>query len=110
MSIRRNVDEQLRRLEREAARGDRHLGVAHAKLDAILREPRHLDTRARALVEQLAILAAGVVLRAHGPSFVADAFAATRAGGLSGRTYGQGLDWADTGAILARASPSLDRA
>ncbi len=94
----------------QAARGDRHLGVAHAKLDAILREPRHLDTRARALVEQLAILAAGVVLRAHGPSFVADAFAATRAGGLSGRTYGQGLDWADTGAILARASPSLDRA
>ncbi len=94
----------------QSARGDRHLGVAHAKLDAILREPRHLDTRARALVEQLAILAAGVVLRAHGPSFVADAFAATRAGGLSGRTYGQGLDWADTGAILARASPSLDRA
>lgn len=91
----------------QASRGDRHLGVAFGKLDAILREPRHLDSRARALVEQLAILGAGVVLRAHGTPPVADAFVATRAGGLSGRTYGQGLDWADTNAILARASPNL---
>lgn len=91
----------------QLASGDPELKAVHARIEAILQEPRHLDLRARALAEQLAILAAGAVLRAHVPSFVADAYIASRAGGLSGRTYGQGIDWADTKAILARASPNL---
>lgn len=92
----------------QAGADDRHLKAAHARLEAILQDPRHLDIRARALVDQLAVLAAGTILRAHVAPAIADAFIASRAGGLSGRAYGHGLDWADTAAIIARASPRLD--
>jgi putative acyl-CoA dehydrogenase len=36
---------------------------------------------------------------------VADAFIGTRLSGPSRQTYGQGLDWADTRAIVDRAFP-----
>lgn len=89
-----------------AAAGDPHLTAAHARAQAILHEPRLLDARARTLVEGLALLAAGTILRAHAPPAVADAFIATRLGQLPRQTYGQALDWADTKAILARATPN----
>jgi putative acyl-CoA dehydrogenase len=63
-----------------------------------------LDARARTLVEGLAVLAAGTILRAHAPSYVADAFIATRMGVLPRQTYGQGLDWAEVGKVVRRAS------
>ena len=88
----------------QACGDDAHLKAAHARLMAILHEPRLLDARARALVEGLAVLAAGTILRAHAPSHVADAFIATRMGVLPRQTYGQGLDWAEVGKIVARAS------
>jgi putative acyl-CoA dehydrogenase len=88
----------------EACGDDAHLKAAHARLMGILHEPRLLDARARALVEGLAVLAAGTVLRAHAPSYVADAFIATRMGLLPRQTYGQGLDWAEVGKVVARAS------
>ena len=53
-----------------------------------------------------ATLAAGTILRAHAPAYVADAFIATRLSGSARQTYGQGLDWADTRAIIERASPT----
>jgi putative acyl-CoA dehydrogenase len=90
----------------EATAGDAHLTAAHARLESILHEPRAMDERARTLVEGLAQLAAGAILRAHAPAAVADAFVATRLGMLSRQTYGVGLDWADTRGILARATPS----
>jgi putative acyl-CoA dehydrogenase len=89
-----------------AAAGDPHLTAAHARAQAIFHEPRLLDARARTLVEGLALLAAGTILRAHAPPAVADAFIATRLGQLPRQTYGQALDWADTKAILARATPN----
>lgn len=89
-----------------AAGDDPHLKAAHARLESILHEPRLLDGRGRALSEGLAVLAAGTILRAHAPNAVADAFIATRMGSLSRQTYGQGVDWADTKAILKRASPN----
>ena len=82
--------------------------VLKAKLDRVqtmLHEPRLLEQRGRALAEALAIVAAGTVLRAHAPAYVADAFIATRLSGAARQTYGQGLDWADTRAIIERASP-----
>ncbi len=85
---------------------DPHLKAAHQRTEAILHEPRKLDGRARALVESLAVLAAGAILRAHAPLATADAFIATRMGNFSRQTYGQGVDWADTDAILERASPN----
>lgn len=91
---------------REAAGDDAHLKAAHARVMAVLHEPRLLDARGRLLVESLAVLAAGSILRAHAPAAVADAFIATRMGPLPRQTYGQALDWADTKAILTRASPN----
>ncbi|NJO34347.1 MAG: DNA alkylation response protein, partial [Rhodospirillales bacterium] len=79
-----------------------------AKLDKVqtmLHEPRLLEQRGRALAEALAIVAAGTILRAHAPAYVADVFIATRLSGAARQTYGQGLDWADTRAIIERASP-----
>lgn len=85
---------------------DAYLEAAHGRLAAVLCEPRRLDLRARSLVEGLAVLAAGAILRAHAPAAVSDAFIATRMGSLARQTYGQELDWADTAAILERASPN----
>ena len=88
-----------------AAGDDPHLKAAHARAEGLLHEPRLLDLRGRALVEALAVLAAGVVLRAHAPQPVGDAFMAARLSGLPRFSYGQGLEWVDTSAILARALP-----
>jgi putative acyl-CoA dehydrogenase len=91
---------------KQAAGDDAHLKAAHARLESILQEPRLLDVRGRTLVEGLAVLAAGTILRAHAPAAVADAFIATRMGSIPRFTYGQGLDWADKSAIIARATPN----
>jgi putative acyl-CoA dehydrogenase len=85
----------------QAVGDDRCLKAAHERLQGILHEPRRLDARARTLVEGIALLAAGTILRAHGPAPVADAFIATRLGQLPRQTYGQDLDW-----FLQRASPN----
>ncbi|MGD9806315.1 MAG: isovaleryl-CoA dehydrogenase [Hyphomicrobiaceae bacterium] len=89
----------------EVANADPHLKAALARVEAILHDPRVLDRRARQLVETLALVAAGVVLRAHGPTLIADAFIASRLSGLPRATYGQGIDWTDARAIVDRALP-----
>jgi putative acyl-CoA dehydrogenase len=73
------------------------------RLRTILQEPVLLDRRGRDLVEGLAQLAAASILLAHAPSFVAEAFIATRFGGVGRRSYGQGLAGANTRAIIDRA-------
>jgi len=90
----------------QAAGDDALLKSAHARVQAILHDPRLLDLRGRQLVERLAVLAAGAILRAHAPAAIADTFIASRIGGGMRQTYGQGIEWADTRAILARASPN----
>jgi len=89
----------------EAAAADARLRFAHGRIEGFLHEPLLLDARGRQLVEALAVLAAGTILKAHAPAAVADAFIASRFSGGSKQTYGQGLERADTRAILARASP-----
>lgn len=89
-----------------SAGDDPHLKAAHKRLESILHEPRLLDLRARSLIEGLAVLAAGTILRAHAPAKVAEAFIATRMGSLNRQSYGQGVDWADTRAIIERTSPN----
>ena len=88
-----------------AAGDDKHLKAQLARVESLLGEPRALDARGRELVEVLAVLAAGAILRAHAPAPVADAFIATRLSGPARQTYGQGLDRADTRFIVARALP-----
>jgi putative acyl-CoA dehydrogenase len=85
---------------------DKHLVSQLERVQALLHEPRLLDARARSLVEGLAKLAAGTILRAHAPAYVADAFIATRLGGGARHTYGQDLDGADVRAIIDRALPA----
>jgi putative acyl-CoA dehydrogenase len=89
----------------KAVGGDAHLKAQLARVQGILHEPRLLDRRARDLAEALALLAAGTILRAHAPVAVADAFIGTRLSGGPRQTYGQGLDWAQTRAIVDRAFP-----
>ncbi len=84
----------------EAAAADARLRFAHGRIEGFLHEPLLLDARGRQLVEALAVLAAGTILRAHAPAAVADAFIASRFSGGSKQTYGQGLERADVRAIL----------
>jgi putative acyl-CoA dehydrogenase len=88
-----------------AVGSDPHLRGQLERVQSILQEPRLLDQRGRNLIELLAKLAAGTILRAHAPAFVADPFVATRLSGSARQTYGQGLEMADTRAIIDRAFP-----
>jgi putative acyl-CoA dehydrogenase len=92
-------------LERESG-DDAHLRAGVERIRKMLEEPRLLDLRARALVEALATVAAGTMLRNHAPEAVADGFIAARLAGAPRQTYGSGLEWADTRAILDRVLPS----
>jgi putative acyl-CoA dehydrogenase len=87
------------------ATGDPQLRAQLGRVQQMLHEPRLLEQRGRALTEALATLAAGAILRAHAPAFIADAFLASRLSGSPRQTYGQGLDAADTRAIVERAFP-----
>ncbi|MGE0765208.1 MAG: isovaleryl-CoA dehydrogenase [Hyphomicrobiaceae bacterium] len=91
----------------DVANADPHLKAGLSRVEAMLHDPRTLDRRARQLVETLALVAAGVVLRAHGPTHIADAFIVSRLSGLPRSTYGQGIDWADARAIVDRALPAI---
>ena len=87
------------------ATGDSQLKAQLGRVQQMLHEPRLLERRGRTLTEALAALAAGTILRAHAPAFIADAFLASRLSGSPRQTYGQGLDAADTHAIVERAFP-----
>ncbi len=91
----------------QAAGDDTHLKAAHARVEKCLHEPRTLEIRMRMLVEGLATLAAGTILRGHAPEAVADGFVATRLGSHMRQTYGQGLEWTDSKSIVDRATPEL---
>jgi len=87
--------------------GDARLTAALNGIKAMLTHPAGLEAQARRLAEQLALLAAGALLRTHAPAYVADVFIASRLGGGWRQTYGAGLSGADHGAILARAGNGL---
>jgi putative acyl-CoA dehydrogenase len=89
-----------------AAGDDAHLKAALQRVRTMLHEPRLIEMRARALLEGLALTAAGCIIRAHAPQAVGDAFIAARLSGVPRFTYGQGLEWSDTKAILNRALPA----
>jgi putative acyl-CoA dehydrogenase len=89
----------------QATSDDRRLEAALDRVASLLHEPRLLDVRARELVETLALTAAVAILRIHGHPDVADAFIATRLAGPPRQSYGQGLEFANTAAILSRVLP-----
>jgi putative acyl-CoA dehydrogenase len=87
--------------------GNSRLTAALGALKARLAQPAGLEAEARNVAEQLALLAAGALLRIHAPHYVSDAFIASRFGGGWRQTYGAGLSGADHAAILARAGSEL---
>ncbi|MGW5054003.1 acyl-CoA dehydrogenase family protein [Actinokineospora sp. NPDC004072] len=92
--------------ELAAARGaDARLDAAVERIGRELADRDGLETRARRVVELMALALQGALLVRHSPPAVADAFCATRLGGDWGHAFGTLPAAADTGAILDRALP-----
>ena len=87
--------------------GEQRLAASLAAIKARLSQPAGLEAEARRVAEQLALLAAGALLRMHAPSYISDAFIASRFGGSWRQTYGAALSGADHAAIIARAGQDL---
>ena len=89
---------------------------ADARLDAKVAElesqfasdPASLETRARKVVESMALCLQGSLLVRHAPAAVADAFCAARLAGEGGLEYGTLPAGADLQTIIARGRPRDD--
>ena len=86
--------------------GDRHLEAALREVENLLQDATIQERRARDLVERLALLAAGALLRSGAPPEVADAFIATRLAANFRHTYGSGPAIENADKILERAFPA----
>lgn len=86
------------------AAGNAPLAAPLARLRAALQNGENVESRAREITEQLAVIAAGSLLQSAAPSAVADAFIATRLASPH-QIYGQSLSDFDIGAILSRTLP-----
>jgi putative acyl-CoA dehydrogenase len=91
-------------------------GGADARLDASIADlkdrfadPTTLETRARRVVEDMALCLQGSLLVRYAPPAVADAFCASRLGDDGGLEYGTLPADSDFDAIIARALPDVDR-
>jgi putative acyl-CoA dehydrogenase len=93
--------------EVELAEGaNAHLDTAVGGLkDQFTRAPETLESRARRVVESMALCLQGSLLVRHAPSEVADAFCASRLGGDGGLEYGTLPAGTDFAAIIERSSP-----
>jgi putative acyl-CoA dehydrogenase len=92
--------------EVELARGsDRRLDSRVARLREHFADPRTLETRARRVVEDMALCLQGSLLVRNGPAAVADAFCASRLGDEGGLEYGTLPAGSDFEAIIQRARP-----
>jgi putative acyl-CoA dehydrogenase len=89
--------------EVEQAQGaDARLDARVAALKEQFADPATLETRARRVVESMALCLQGSLLVRHAPPAVADAFCASRLGGDGGLEYGTLPAGADFEAIIAR--------
>ncbi|GAA1098117.1 DNA alkylation response protein [Nocardioides dubius] len=88
-----------------SAGADARLDAVVARLGAELADPDAIETRARRLVELMALALQGSLLVRHAPTAVADAFCASRLGGDWGHAFGTLPTGADTDAIIERAFP-----
>jgi putative acyl-CoA dehydrogenase len=77
------------------------------RLDAELAHLDAIETRARRLVELMALGLQGSLLLRHAPPAVADAFCATRLEGDWGRAFGTLPSGVDARSIVERARPKL---
>ena len=92
--------------EIRTARGaDARLDAAVAKLEDDLRDPGDAETRARDIVERLAVALQASLLLRNAPPAVADAFCASRLAG-AGRMFGTLPASTDFAFIVDRALPA----
>ncbi len=92
----------------QAAGGDARLDARVAELKGQLaRDPETLESRARRVVESMALCLQGSLLVRHGDPAVADAFCASRLGGDGGLEYGTLPAGVDFEAIIARSRPEV---
>ncbi len=88
-----------------AAGADERLDAAVAELREELRDLDAIETRARRVVEWMALVLQGSLLVRHGDQAVADAFCASRLGGDAGRAFGTLPPGTDFAGIIARHAP-----
>jgi putative acyl-CoA dehydrogenase len=94
--------------EVELARGaDARLDARVQQLKAQFADTEGLESRARRIVESMALCLQGSLLVRNGPEAVADAFCASRLAGDGGLEYGTLPTGGDFEAIIARARPAL---
>jgi putative acyl-CoA dehydrogenase len=87
--------------------GDRRLDAFVAALRDELSDFTTIETRARRVVERMALAFQGALLVRHGPAAVADAFCATRLAGDRGLAFGTVPAGLDFEAIIERAGPVM---
>jgi putative acyl-CoA dehydrogenase len=88
-----------------AAGADARLDAHVDGLKRALSDGAELETRARRVVEQMALALQGSLLVRHSPPEVADAFCASRLAGDAGLAYGTLAADIDAGAIIERHAP-----
>ena len=94
--------------EVELAQGaDRRLDERVARLREHFADPQTLETRARRVVEDMALCLQGSLLVRNAPPAVADAFCASRLAGEAGLEYGTLPAGVDFEGILERGRPQL---
>jgi putative acyl-CoA dehydrogenase len=94
--------------EVELARGaDARLDARVQELKSQFADPQTLETRARRVVESMALCLQGSLLVRNVPPAVADAFCASRLAGEAGLEYGTLPAGVDFEGILARGRPQL---
>jgi putative acyl-CoA dehydrogenase len=92
----------------EGAVADRRLDQFGCRLrDDLGSDPETMETRARSLVERMALALQGSLLVRFGDPAVADAFCASRLGGDWGRAFGTLPAGADFARIVERHTPAL---
>jgi putative acyl-CoA dehydrogenase len=89
----------------QAAGGDARLDARVQELKGQFTDTATLETRARRVVEGMALCLQGSLLVRHAPAAVADAFCASRLGGDGGLAYGTLPAGSDFEAIIARSRP-----
>jgi putative acyl-CoA dehydrogenase len=95
--------------ELESARGaDRRLDGQIDRVIAALANPDDFESRARRITEKMALALQGVQLVKNAPSFVADAFCASRLDDDHGNEYGTLPSGIDFDAIIKRATPEAN--
>jgi putative acyl-CoA dehydrogenase len=89
----------------ETAASDARIADALSGLRAELSDFEDAETRARRIVERMALTLQGALLVRHGDPAVADAFCASRLAGEWGHAFGTLPAGVDTGAIIGRHLP-----